>query len=132
MVRLIEESLPAPYIMCSPYHTLVIHFTGPQLKGYHPDPHLATSYPFLSVPLFSRNLVLCSLRPSSLPSVSAAARRWAIVGMSIRLGFLMHRKQQTKTCLKAGQISHVDAHPSLSDSLCLLRSPVSQLVHVRQ
>lgn len=52
MVRLIEESLPAPYIMCSPYHTLVIHFTGPQLKGYHPDPHLATSYPFLSVPLF--------------------------------------------------------------------------------
>lgn len=32
--------------MCSPYHTLVIHFTGPHIKGYHPDPHLATSYPF--------------------------------------------------------------------------------------
>ena len=39
-----------------------------------------------------------------------------------QLGFLMHRKQETKACLKAGQIFHVDAHPSLSGSLCLLRS----------
>lgn len=59
MVRLIEESLPAPHIMCSPYHTPVIHFKGLHIKGYHSDPHLATSYPF-QCPFFRASPLLLS------------------------------------------------------------------------
>lgn len=91
-VRLIEESLPAPYIMCSPYTR------NPDLIS---KVIILTCYELsLSVPLsFAQSRALFLL---SLSSVSAAARRWEILGMSIR--FLMHQKQQTKTCLKAGKM----------------------------